>query len=81
MSKRKTRDRTPDVGAERDAERSDSHGPFRVRLPGFVTEEEVGLGDVIKRSTSALGIRPCGGCHARAATLNRWVTFTGKRSG
>jgi hypothetical protein len=52
-----------------------------VRLPGFVTEEEVGLGDVIKRSTSALGIRPCGGCQARAATLNRWVTFTGKRSG
>ena len=49
--------------------------PYRVRLPGFITEE-VGLGDVIKRATSIAGIRPCGGCEHRAAVLNRWMVFT-----
>lgn len=51
----------------------------RVRLPGFVTGDEVGLGDVVKRVTSAVGIRPCGGCSQRAAALNRWMTFTRHR--
>jgi len=37
----------------------------RVRLPGFLVEKEVGLGDVIKRVTSAMGIRPCGGRYCR----------------
>ena len=50
----------------------------RVRLPGFVTEEEIGLGDVIKRATSYLGIKPCGGCEQRAASLNRWMVFTNR---
>ncbi len=54
--------------------------PYRVRLPGFISEEEVGLGDVIKRATSAAGIRPCGGCEQRAAALNRWMVFSGRRS-
>ena len=50
--------------------------PYRVRLPGFVSDEEIGLGDVIKRATSDFGIKPCGGCERRAAALNRWVVFT-----
>ena len=50
--------------------------PHRLRLPGFITNEEIGLGDVIKRVTSAGGIRPCGGCEHRAATLNRWLIFS-----
>jgi len=50
--------------------------PYRVRLPGFVRDEEIGLGDAVKRMTYAIGIRPCGGCAARAAALNRWVAFT-----
>jgi hypothetical protein len=50
--------------------------PRRVRLPGFLIEEEIGLGDVIKRATYAMGIQPCGGCQKRAAALNRWMTFT-----
>lgn len=53
--------------------------PYRVRLPGFISEEEVGLGDVVKRATYALGIKPCGGCTKRAAALNRWMVFSGKR--
>jgi hypothetical protein len=50
--------------------------PFRLRLPGFITDEQVGLGDAVKRVTYAMGIRPCGGCEQRAAALNRWVVFT-----
>jgi hypothetical protein len=50
--------------------------PYRVRLPGFVKDEQVGLGDVVNRATYSLGIRPCGGCGQRAAALNRWMVFT-----
>lgn len=53
--------------------------PHQVRLPGFISDEEIGLGDVIKRATSAVGIRPCDGCARRAATLNRWMVFTSGR--
>ena len=53
--------------------------PYRVRLPGFISDEDVGLGDVIKRATYAIGVKPCGGCQRRAAVLNRWMVFTGKR--
>lgn len=62
----------------RQVDRSE-HQPYRVRLPGFITEEEVGLGDVIKRATSAVGIKPCGGCARRAAALNHWMVFSGRR--
>jgi hypothetical protein len=47
-----------------------------VRLPGFLNEKDIGLGDVIKRATSYAGIKPCGGCEARAAALNRWLVFS-----
>jgi hypothetical protein len=50
--------------------------PHRVRLPGFLIEEEIGLGDLIKKTTYAMGIKPCSGCERRAAALNRWMTFT-----
>jgi hypothetical protein len=47
-----------------------------VRLRGFITDEEIGLGDAIKRVTYSLGIQPCAGCERRAAALNRWLVFT-----
>jgi len=50
--------------------------PLRVRLPGFITDDEIGLGDAIKRVTYALGIGACGGCEQRASALNRWMVFT-----
>jgi hypothetical protein len=50
--------------------------PFRVRLPGFIKDEEIGLGDVITRATYAVGLKPCGGCGRRASALNRRVVFT-----
>ena len=52
--------------------------PYRARLPGFVSDKDIGLGDAIKHVTSAFGIRPCGGCERRAAALNRWFVFTGR---
>jgi hypothetical protein len=53
-----------------------SEGPrHRFRLPGFVKDEDIGLGDVIQRATQSFGIRACAGCGRRSATLNRWVVF------
>jgi hypothetical protein len=51
-------------------------GPHRVRLPGFVRDEDIGLGDAVKRMTYAMGVRPCGGCERRAAAMSRWMVFT-----
>lgn len=34
-----------------------------------------GLGDTIAKITSAVGIKPCGGCKRRQATLNRLVPY------
>jgi hypothetical protein len=56
--------------------REPRHQPRGARLPGFLIEDQVGLGDAIKRVTYALGIRPCGGCEKRAAVLNRWMRFS-----
>jgi hypothetical protein len=52
--------------------------PYRVRLPGFVSDKDIGLGNAIKHVTYTLGIRPCQGCQRRAAALNRWFVFTGR---
>lgn len=54
--------------------------PHRVRLPGFITGDEIGLGDVFKRAGSYLGIQLCGNCDRRAAALNRWLVFTHRQS-
>lgn len=63
----------PESGDQAD---NGKHDAFRVRLPGFLVENETGLGDVIKRAISTIGIRPCNGCEHRAAALNRWVVLT-----
>lgn len=59
-----------------ETKRQEERQPYRVRLPGFVKDEEIGLGDVIKRATYAVGIRPCSDCGRRAAALNRRMVFT-----
>jgi hypothetical protein len=73
MTKELTEEPTRDVQAE-----GSDRLPHEVRLPEFILDEDVGLGSVVKRVTSAFGIRPCGGCEQRAATLNRWLVFTGR---
>jgi hypothetical protein len=68
------------MAREHDSRGAEGRGRARqVRLPGFVSDEPVGLGDVIKRVTATAGIKPCGGCARRAAKLNRLVGFTGRR--
>jgi hypothetical protein len=53
----------------------------RVLLPGFITDEDIGLGEVVQHVTSYFGLKPCGACRRRAAELNRWVVFTRRRGG
>lgn len=55
---------------------STKQAAHRVRLPGFVSDEEIGLGDVVKRVTRAAGVQPCGGCGRRAEALNRLIVFS-----
>jgi hypothetical protein len=59
-----------------------SRTPRPVRLPGFVTgDEDIGLGDVIKRATAVLGLRPCDACAARAERLNGILVFAPRNAG
>jgi len=55
---------------------NDDRPVHRVRFPGFLIEEEIGLGDAIKKTTYAMGIKPCSGCEQRASALNSWMVFT-----
>jgi hypothetical protein len=58
------------------AKKNTQSKPYRMRLPGFVADEAIGLGDVVQRVTYTMGIKPCGGCERRAAAMNRWMVFT-----
>jgi hypothetical protein len=62
---------------QRNNQESDEHlqRGRRIRLPGFLIEKDIGLGDVIKRATASFGVAPCAGCRQRAATLNDWMVF------
>jgi hypothetical protein len=61
---------------------SEKHGKqerqlHRVRMPGFImNDEEIGLGDIVKRVTYTMGIKSCGRCERRAAAMNKWMVFT-----
>jgi hypothetical protein len=48
--------------------------PIRISVP-FTRGKTVGLGDAVKRATSSVGIKPCGGCQRRAEALNRKIVF------
>ena len=65
-----------DYAANSEAEPQNSGSrPLRVRLPGFVGDTEIGLGDAIKRATASLGVSPCGGGTRRAAALKSRGVF------
>jgi len=51
--------------------------PLSVPVPKL--KRDIGLGDAMKRLTSAVGIRPCGGCARRAAALNNALVFRATR--
>ena len=52
--------------------------PRRISLP-IPLEGEIGLGDMLSRMTSAVGIKPCGGCKERAQKMNNQIIFQGKK--
>jgi hypothetical protein len=55
--------------------------PSRMRLPGFINDADIGLGDAVSRVTRAVtGRPPCQGCARRAALLNQWLTFVGRNT-
>ena len=66
------------MNEDKTANKQPGHQPYRVHLPGFITDEDAGLGDVIKRVTSTFGIKPCRGCEHRSTVLNSWFVFTGR---
>lgn len=49
---------------------------FGVPLPAGLAGNAEGLGDVIKKITSSVGIQPCGPCEERARALNRRFPVT-----
>jgi hypothetical protein len=53
--------------------------PYRMRIPGFVSEKEIGLGDIVSRAAVATGLRPCGGCIRRTESLNRLLALSPRR--
>ena len=59
--------------------KSEGKQPKKLNIPGFISDEDIGLGDVIKRATSYIGIEPCGGCQKRAETLNRFLVFSPRK--
>jgi hypothetical protein len=63
----------------RESDAREQEKPRQIRVPGFVAEQPIGLGDVIKSATSLLGIRPCTGCARRANRLNRALLFSPRR--
>ncbi len=44
-----------------------------VRLPRFIVKEPLGLGQIVKRMTSAIGVQPCGPCERRANRMDQWL--------
>ena len=59
--------------------RGDAPARRHVRLPGFITEQSTGLGDLVKKVTYSVGVKPCAGCEQRASAMNRWLRFGPKR--
>jgi hypothetical protein len=65
-----------------DVEEEDSEGTVRAKYRISVRGQasgEIGLGDVITRTASLVGIAPCGGCWRRAQALNAWLAFSPRR--
>lgn len=54
-------------------------GIVQVAFPGISPSTAIGLGDLITKATSAIGIRPCQACHERAVKLNQIAQFGGIR--
>ena len=54
--------------------------PFCLANLWFANDRSIGLGDLIKKLTKALGIQPCERCNQRAKRLNQVLVFSGGAS-
>jgi len=54
--------------------------PPKVMLP-LPLSEPVGAGDLVKKVTDALGIRPCSKCEQRRRRMNRAFAFGRRKPG
>ena len=63
------------VGAQVRAESSGEQEASRaVRVPiRGIPQDGIGVGDLVKKMTDAMGIKACRGCERRRQVLNRWV--------
>ena len=52
----------------------------RVPIPGLRPEQDIGLGSLFARVTSAFGVKPCGGCDRRKEALDRRFAIRGRQS-
>jgi hypothetical protein len=61
----------------------DGSGPalHTIVLPTFLLGHEVGLGQLLKRVTTSVGVRPCARCEQRAARLDQWLRFVPEERG
>lgn len=49
-----------------------------IPVPGMEPGKVAMLGDLMKRATSAMGVKPCLPCQKRAEALNRMIGFKGR---
>ena len=61
---------------DKDSDHNRVGRPYRLRLPGFVSDEDLGLGDALKNVPSYFGAQACGGCERRRVALNGWMTLS-----
>jgi len=67
---------TRKMGRENSPENDTDSGTdvkHRVQLPRFIVREPMGAGQVVKRMTRAVGMKPCAPCEQRAARMDRWL--------
>jgi peroxiredoxin len=60
------------VGAESSADKEGTRREVRIPIRG-IPQDGIGVGDLVKRMTDAMGIKACRGCERRRKVLNRWV--------
>ncbi|WP_433518108.1 integrase core domain-containing protein [Nonomuraea sp. CA-143628] len=55
--------------------KTDPKPTHRAVLPRFIVKEPMGLGQIVKRVTTAVGIKPCHPCEVRAECTDRMLIY------
>lgn len=76
-----SRSSAPRAAAGPPAEAEQAGHTLRIPIRG-IPEQGIGVGDLVKRVTDLVGLKPCRGCERRREILNRWVIKgSGRASG